>query len=108
MHLAVAHGRLEALRALLDAAASAEERKELLSSKNSDSESPLSLALSAVPKNKEILRALIDAGADLEQRNEAGHTALHQAILKEDSASSVFLLENGADMNARSVFFVYS
>ncbi|XP_014208933.1 rabankyrin-5 isoform X2 [Copidosoma floridanum] len=105
LHLAVQHGRHEALRAILDNAGggnSLEERRELLAAKNRAQESPLSLALAAVPKDREILAALIAVGADLEQRNEAGHTALHQAILKEDSASAVFLLEHGADMNART------
>lgn len=101
LHLAVAHGRLETLRALLEAAPHPNELKELLTLKNQDAETPLSLALSAVPKNREVLSALIEAGSDLEQRNEAGHTTLHQAILKEDSSSAIFLLENGADMNAR-------
>ncbi|XP_008205232.1 rabankyrin-5 isoform X2 [Nasonia vitripennis] len=102
LHLAVAHGRLEALRSLLDAAPD-NEKRDLLTTKNKDADSPLSLALGAVPKDKEVLAALIQAGADLEQRNEAGHTALHQAILKEDSASAIFLLEHGADINARSL-----
>ena len=101
IHLAVGHGKLQALRALLDAAPDDDVRKELLTSKNKDAETPLSLALGAVIKDKDVLRALINAGADLEQRNESGHTALHQAILKEDSASAIFLLENGADMNAK-------
>lgn len=101
LHLAVAHGRIDTLRSLLESASNPDELKELLTSKNQDAETPLSLALSAVPKNREVLCALIEAGADLEQRNEAGHTALHQAILKEDSSSAIFLLENGADMNSR-------
>jgi ankyrin repeat protein len=39
-------------------------------------------------------------GADVNVRNGKGLTLLHQAILKEDSDTAVFLLEQGADMNA--------
>jgi ankyrin repeat protein len=82
------------LRALL-------ERRELLATMNRDADSPLSLALATTRSDRDIPAALVEAGTDLEQRNEAGHTALHQAILKEDSVSAIFLLEHGADMNAR-------
>jgi ankyrin repeat protein len=39
-------------------------------------------------------------GADVNVRNGKGLTLLHQAILKEDSATAVFLLDQGAGMNA--------
>lgn len=101
IHLAVAQGRLETLLVLLEAIPDAEDRKKTLSFENQQGKTALSLALNAVPKNREIISALITAGADLEQTNESEHTALHQAILKEDSSTAIFLLENGADINAR-------
>jgi ankyrin repeat protein len=39
-------------------------------------------------------------GADVNVRNGKGLTLLHQAILKEDSVTAIFLLDQGADMNA--------
>ncbi|XP_011501853.1 PREDICTED: rabankyrin-5 [Ceratosolen solmsi marchali] len=103
LHMAVSHSRLEVVHALLEAVPTAEERREFLTAKNRAAESPLNLALAVARSEREIPAALVKAGADLEQRNEAGHTALHQAILKEDSASAIFLLEHGADMNARTL-----
>ena len=99
LHLAVSRRNIEAVRALLTAASSSRERGELLAARNNNADSPLSLALGA--KDRQLLAALVEAGADLETRNESGYTALHQAILKEDSESAIFLLEHGADMNAR-------
>lgn len=65
-------------------------------------ETPLSLAIKvSLKKARDIILTLIKAGADINQRNEKGLTLLHQAILKEDSATAIFLLENGADINAR-------
>lgn len=39
-------------------------------------------------------------GADVNVRSGKGLTLLHQAILKEDSETAIFLLDQGADMNA--------
>lgn len=76
--------------------------KSQLNLKNNANETPLSLAIKApFKKGKDIVLALIKAGANINQCNEEGLTLLHQAILKEDSATAIFLLENGADMNAR-------
>lgn len=73
-----------------------------LNLRNDENETPLSLAIKApLKKGKDIVLALIKAGANINQCNEEGLTLLHQAILKEDSATAIFLLENGADMNAR-------
>lgn len=73
-----------------------------LTIKNNANETPLSLAIKTpFKKGKDIVLALIKAGADVNERNKEGLTLLHQAILKEDSATAIFLLENGADMNAK-------
>ncbi|KAJ8676247.1 hypothetical protein QAD02_012033 [Eretmocerus hayati] len=104
LHLAVSHSRLDALRSLLDSISGLNEddRDKILSAKNNQFDTPLSLALGAVPRDKQVLAALIAAGVDLEMVNDEGHTPLHQAILKEDPESAIFLLENGADINART------
>jgi ankyrin repeat protein len=39
-------------------------------------------------------------GADINVRNGKGLTLLHQAVMKEDSETAIFLLDHGADMNA--------
>lgn len=66
--------------------------------KNSDGDSPLSLAL-ALGHNT-LVPLLIRGGADVNARNGQDLTLLHQAILKEDSATACFLLGQGADMDA--------
>lgn len=73
-----------------------------LTIKNNMNETPLCLAIKTpFKRGKDIVLALIKAGADVNECNEEGLTLLHQAILKEDSATAIFLLENGADMNAK-------
>jgi len=73
-----------------------------LTIKNNMNDTPLSLAIKApFKKGKDIVLALIKAGVNVNECNEEGLTLLHQAILKEDSATAIFLLENGADMNAK-------
>ena len=98
IHLAVSNLYLDVVQALLEAGGSEIQ----LDVKDKDGETPLSLAIKApFKKGREIAAALINAGANINQRNEQGLTLLHQAILKEDSAMAIFLLENGADMNMK-------
>lgn len=66
--------------------------------KNTDGDSPLSLALS-LGRNA-LVPELIRGGADVNARNGQDLTLLHQAILKEDAETACFLLANGADMDA--------
>ncbi|XP_077288215.1 rabankyrin-5 [Arctopsyche grandis] len=66
--------------------------------KNSDGDTPLSLALEL--GHLSLVVSLIKGGADVNARNGKGFTLLHQAILKEDSKTAIFLLDHGADMNA--------
>lgn len=73
-----------------------------LNLKNNANETPLSLVIKApFKKGKDIFLALIKAGANINECNKEGLTLLHQAILKENSATAIILLENGADMNTR-------
>ncbi|XP_017884422.1 rabankyrin-5 [Ceratina calcarata] len=99
IHIAISNLYFDIVQELLDAPNSDIQ----LSIKNDSNETPLSLAIKApFKKGKDIVLALIKAGANINQCNKDGLTLLHQAILKEDSATAIFLLENGADMNART------
>lgn len=98
IHLAISNLYTDIVVDLLDAPDSSSQ----LIIKNNANETPLSLAIKApFKKGKDIVLALIKAGANVNECNEEGLTLLHQAILKEDSATAIFLLENGADMNVR-------
>lgn len=98
IHIAVSNLYFDIVVELLDAPNSNSQ----LNLKNNANETPLSLAIKApFKKGKDIVLALIKAGANINEYNKEGLTLLHQAILKEDSATAIFLLENGADMNAR-------
>lgn len=66
--------------------------------KTVDGDSPLSLALKF--EAKDLVPILIKGGADVNVRNGQDLTLLHQAILKEDAETAVFLLNQSADMNA--------
>jgi len=89
--------------------------------KNSDGDTPLSLALDKgyiifyyifmrnvcfcfnfyfLSGYLSLVDPLIKGGGDVNIRNGRGFTLLHQAIMKEDSKTAIFLLDNGADMNA--------
>lgn len=104
LHLAVASGRLGLVKALIESTDKS-ELSNFLEAKNKDGETPLTLAIAqrsgSQESANEILAALIAAGANVDQRNELGQTLLHHAILREDSATAIFLLEHGADINAK-------
>lgn len=98
IHLAVGNLYLGVVSALLES----KDSQLQLNLKDKQGETPLSLAIKvSLKKARDIIMALIKAGADINQTNEKGLTLLHQAVLKEDSATAIFLLENGADINAR-------
>ncbi|KAH9641473.1 hypothetical protein HF086_006089 [Spodoptera exigua] len=69
-----------------------------LNLKNSEGDTPVSLALTEGHKN--LVAPLIEGGADPNIRNGKGFTLLHQAIVEEDSRTAIYLLDHGADMNA--------
>ncbi|XP_047363247.1 rabankyrin-5 isoform X1 [Vespa velutina] len=99
IHIAVSHFYLDIVEELLNAKGANLQ----LNLKNKAKETPLSLAIKApFKKGKDIVLALIKAGANVNQRNEEGLTLLHQSILKEDSATAIFLLENDAEMNVKT------
>lgn len=51
---------------------------------------------------------IIACGGDVNLRNSAGLTLLHKSILDGDSKNALFLLNHGADINARyvTIFFL--
>lgn len=64
-----------------------------------DGDTPLSLALNE--GKKELVPLMIEGNADVNVRNGKDFTLLHQAILREDSETALFLLDNKADINAK-------
>lgn len=69
--------------------------------RDSNGDTPLSLALNH--GYNELVPVLIEGKADVNVRNGKDFTLLHEAILKEDSTTAIFLLDNGADINAKYV-----
>lgn len=65
--------------------------------KDSEGDTPICVALSE--GHLGVVSALIQGGSDINLRNSKGFTLLHQAILKEDVQTALFLLDSGADMN---------
>lgn len=68
--------------------------------RDANGDTPISLALNEGCSD-ELVPVLIEGGADVNVRNGKDFTLLHQAILKEDSKTAIFLLDNGADINAQ-------
>ncbi|KAG8035383.1 hypothetical protein G9C98_006829 [Cotesia typhae] len=101
LHLAVTNLHFPVVQTLLQFS---KNPKDQLECKDQEGETPLSLAIKApLKRGREIVEALITAGANINEKNDKGLTLLHQAILKEDSATAIFLLENGADINAKTL-----
>lgn len=61
-------------------------------------DTPISLALNL--RFKELVPLLIKGKADINVRNGKDFTLLHQAIMKEDAETAVYLLQQGVDINA--------
>ena len=68
-----------------------------------DSKDQTVLALTLWNGYHEVATQLLTGGANINDYNSEGHTLLHQAILKQDTASAIFLLDRQADPNARLV-----
>lgn len=62
-------------------------------------DTPVGVALNQ--GHRRLVPVLIKGGADVNVRNGKDFTLLHQAILKEDYDTALFLLDNGADINAK-------
>src|SRR6218665_2188995 len=66
-----------------------------------DSEGQTVLGLTLWTKRHDIAELLISAGANVNDIDRDGHTLLHQAILRHDVDSSLFLLQHQSDFTAR-------
>lgn len=66
-----------------------------------DTQDQTVLALALWQGFHDIALQLIAGGANINDYNGEGMTLLHQAIMKQDAASALFLLENQADCNAK-------
>lgn len=89
---AIANGRLESLRVLLDGGADAAEPLPTW-----DRRSPLHEAASAV--DPRLLALLLDRGGDVNRVDRVGRTPLYQAVAHRREAAARVLLEHGADPN---------
>ncbi|XP_041972423.1 rabankyrin-5 [Aricia agestis] len=105
LHLAVLHNHEGAVLAVIEHKKHLEQSESSnpnlvpnLNLKNSEGDTPTSLALAEGHKN--LIAPLIEGGADPNIRNGKGFTLLHQAIVDEDSRTAIYLLDHGADMNA--------
>lgn len=100
IHYAVDGSHSEVISVLVEfkTAAGNDSEKPDFNLKTIDADSPLSLALKSGAN--ELVPLLIRGGADVNARNGQDLTLLHQAILQEDSETSIFLLNQGADYNA--------
>lgn len=98
IHYAVEGKHQTILEVFVDAQANTATEKPDFNLKTVDGDSALSLALKF--DAKDLVPVLIKGGADVNVRNGQDLTLLHQAILKEDAETAVFLLNQSADMNA--------
>lgn len=99
LHYAVESRSEEIVGILVESLASENGQEKVdFNLKTVDGDSALSLALKVGAKD--LVPLLIKGGADVNVRNGQDLTLLHQAILKEDAETAVFLLNQGADMNA--------
>lgn len=69
--------------------------------KDSLDQTPLAVALWA--GLHQIARRLMLGGASVNDTNSEGLTLLHQAVLRKDTPSCIFLMDNQAELNKRCV-----
>lgn len=93
LHYCVFSKAVECVRVLIGSGAN-------FNARDANGDTPISLALSEGCSG-ELVPVLIEGKADVNVRNGKDFTLLHQAILKEDSRTAIFLLDNGADINAQ-------
>ncbi|KAJ8957961.1 hypothetical protein NQ318_001960 [Aromia moschata] len=108
LHYAVKSNSEKCIQALIDFNNEIENSESVSESKvpmnfNSrdvNGDTPISLALH--DGYNHLVPVLIKGKADVNVRNGKDFTLLHQAIMKEDSKTAIFLLDNGVDMNAKT------
>lgn len=106
LHYAVSSNSLECIEVFIEYNENLENMDESVprifanfNARDIDGDTPLSLALTE--DFKELVPILIRGKADVNVRNGKDFTLLHQAILNEDAKTAIFLLDNGADINAK-------
>lgn len=104
LHYAVLNNAEECVRSFIDYNENVDSTQVAtnFNVRDINGDTPISLALNQGFNN--LVPILIDGKADVNVRNGKDFTLLHQAILKEDSKTAIFLLDNGADINAKYVF----
>lgn len=95
LHYAIESNSQEIVQAFVDYQSEQAEGTECpdFNLKNSNGDSPLSLSLTL--GHNSLVPLLIKGGADVNARNGQDQTLLHQAIVKEDPDTAIFLLEQG-------------
>ncbi|KAM8703214.1 hypothetical protein ACLKA7_007920 [Drosophila subpalustris] len=99
LHIAVEVNAPEVIEAICNFRTDDSEPIDL-DCKDDNGESPLSLCLAL--NRMELAPTLINGGADINARNCQDLTLLHQCILNGDNEKAIFLLEQGAEINALS------
>lgn len=94
LHYSVKYNNEQCIQSFIE---SNQDNKINFNIKDTNSDTPLSLALNEGYKN--LVPILIKGNANVNVKNGKDFTLLHQAILKEDADTAIFLLDNGADMN---------
>ena len=106
LHLAIAARHEEVVRSILNFKQSTGSNDLAsniipdLNIKNSRDQTPLLIALDS--EQHSIAQTLIDEGANVNIVNSEGLTLLHQALIKKDMRSAMFLLNYGADIQMRT------
>lgn len=102
LHYAVRSNAADCVEKFIEHNEGLGENKRLMvnfNGRDTNGDTPLSLALNE--GCKELVPVLIRGKADVNVRNGNDFTLLHQAILREDPKTAIFLLDNGADINAK-------
>ncbi|EDW37972.1 GL12350 [Drosophila persimilis] len=102
LHMAVEANAVGAIEAFAQVEVNGTEVPDF-NCKDINGDTPLSLCLSL--NKTHLVSILIKGGADVNARNRDDFTLLHQSILNSDSDTALFLIENGADINAVAVHY---
>ncbi|XP_060532687.1 rabankyrin-5 isoform X2 [Cylas formicarius] len=108
LHYAVKHNAVRSIEALIrhnegigfDDAEGETRLAVNFNLRDINGDTPICLALNS--GNKNLVPLLIEGKADVNVRNGKDFSLLHQAIIKEDAETAVFLLEHGVDINAKT------
>ena len=73
-----------------------------------DSEGQSLLWLALLSQQSDVAKMLVDAGSFVDLEDDNKETLLHRSIVFKDSESTLFLLQNGANINKRFVFVFLS